>query len=128
MAVRGSGPYQAPGIPWITGSGANALGPGAEHRVQFPTVARSVLIASVDAENDTVRVHFNASGSGNVITGNHFYPLTQNRDAIVFNVKCTEVYVSNPSATESAGYTVVAELTNIETTDIAVLTGSGLTD
>jgi len=122
------GSYQVAGIPWITGSGADGLpGPG-EHKIEFPTVAKSVLVMLQDSTTtEPIRVHFNATGSGNVVGGNHFYPLSTDRDAFVFNTKCKEIYVSNPGSTTS-GYIVVAELTGIDRLEMFDLTGSGLTD
>jgi len=45
-----------------------------------------------------------------------------------FNVKCKEIYISNPDVSEAGSYTVVAELTGISTLEMFALTGSGLTD
>jgi len=120
------GSYQVSGVPWITGSGTNGLAAGTEHTITFPTVAKSVLVMLDDAASDDIRVHFNATGSGNVVSGNHFYTLTTNRDAVSFNVKCKEIYISNGGGAAS-GYVVVAELTGISAGEMFVLTGSGLT-
>ncbi len=123
------GSYQVSGVPWITGSGAEGLPSGAEHKIEFPTVAKSVLVMKFDAGvGAPLRVSFNSTGSGNVVGGNHFYPLTTDRDAISFGVKCKEIYVSNSSSVETSGYIVVAELTGISSDEMFSLTGSGLTD
>ena len=127
VVIKSRQSFSWPGIPWVTGSGNNGLAAQAEHRIQFPTVAKSVLVASIDSESDKLYVHFISSGSGNVITGSHYYPLTQNRDAVSFNVRCSEIYISNPSAAPS-GYVVVAELSDISTSELAALTGSGISD
>mgnify|MGYP003629547926 FL=1 len=123
------GSYQVSGNPWITGSGAEGLPNGAEHQITFPTVARSVTVMLSDATPgaDDIRVHFNSTGSGNVIAGNHFFPLTQNRDAITFDTKCKQIFISNDSGA-SSGYIVLADLTDIGVQNMLTLTGSGLTD
>lgn len=121
------GNYQVSGTPYITGSGADGLAAGAEDKIEFPFVTKSVLVMLDDTGNDDIRVHFNSTGSGNVVNGNHYFTLSTNRDSITFNVKCKEIYISNPSASGS-GYTVVAELTTIQTSEMYTLTGSGLTD
>jgi len=122
------GSYQVSGVPWITGSGGDGLPSGAEHKIEFPTVAKSVLVMLDDpTTTEPIKVHFNSTGSGNVVGGNHFYPLTNNRDAVSFGVKCKEIYISN-SGSLASGYIVVAELTGISSGEMFILTGSGLTD
>jgi len=122
------GSYQVAGVPWITGSGANGLPGDEEHKIEFPSVAKSVLVMLNDPTTfSPIIVSFNATGSGNVVGGNHFYPLDANRDAVSFGVKCKEIYISNTTATPS-GYIVVAELTGISCNEMFNLTGSGLTD
>ena len=122
------GSYQVSGVPGVTGSGVNGLGGNEEDKITFPSVVKSVTVINRDAQNDSLRVHFNSTGSGNVVGGNHFVALDVNRDGITFNVKCKEIYISNPSAVSASGYTVIAELTGISTNEMFVLTGSGLTD
>ena len=120
------GSYQISGIPWLTGS--NTLAAGAEDRIVFPRVARSVTVINTDpAAADDLRVHFNSTGSGNVVGGLHFVQLNNNNDSISFGVKCKEIFVSNAGAGVGA-YTVVAELTDIASDMMFQLTGSGLTE
>ena len=121
------GSYQISGNPWITGSGPNALLNGEEHQVVFPTVARSVTVMLFDIAGDQLQVHFNSTGSGNVIGGNHFWLLSINRDAITFETKCKEIFISNDGGFPS-GYIVAADLTDITPEMMPILTGSGLTD
>ena len=69
------GSYQVSGIPWITGSGANGLAVGAEDKITFPSVAKSVMVQLHDSNSDVIHVHFNSSGSnGGVYEGNHYLP------------------------------------------------------
>ncbi len=122
------GSYQVAGVPWITGSGAEGLPGSAEHKIEFPTVAKSVLVMLDDpTTTEPIKVHFNSTSSGNVVGGRHYYPLTANRDAVSFGVKCKEIYISN-SGSAASGYIVVAELTGISSNEMFTLTGSGLTD
>ena len=116
------GSYQVSGKPWITGSTVSS---GAEDRIQFPLVAKSITVINTDAGNDDIRVHFNSKDEANVISGNHYVTLTENRDSITINAKCKEIYLSAPGA--DASYTVIAELTSIESNSMYALTGSGLT-
>jgi len=121
------GSYQVSGIPWITGS--TALTPGSEDRIVFPRTVRSVTVINTDASNDDVLVHFNATGSGNVIGGLHFVALNSNNDSVSFGVKCREIFISAPLTNSgSTSYTAIGELTNIPSDQMFHLTGSGLTD
>ena len=127
------GSYQVSGVPWITGSGADGIAASTEDKITFPTVAKSVMVMLHDINSDNLHVHFNSSGSnGNVYDGNHYFILKDNRDSITFNVKCKEIYISNPPTSNggsgnASGYIVVAELTGINTLEMFNLTGSGLT-
>ena len=122
------GSYQVAGVPFITGSGTNLLKASTEHKITFPSIAKSVLVRLNDpSEDHAIRIHFNPTGSGDVYTGNHYVELTTDRDAFTFNVKCKEIYISNNHGTNHSGYVVVAELTGISPSEMFALTGSGLT-
>jgi hypothetical protein len=117
------GSYQIAAVPYITGSAALTV--GAEHQISFPSVARSVTVVLNSASTE-MKVHFNASGSGNIITGRHYVTLDSKEDAVSFNVRCKEIYVS--STTGTCTYTIIAELTSIGAGEMGALTGSGLTE
>lgn len=121
------GEYQASGIPYLTGSAATLLA-GEEHKIEFPTVTRTVTVINTDVAACPIHAHFNSKTGTNVSGGLHYVALTSVNDAMTFNVKCKEIYISNPDGAEAASYTVVAELTTIEAGLMFVLTGSGLTD
>ena len=120
------GSYQVSGVPWVTGS-AN-LPIGHEATIVFPNVARAVTIINKDPSgNDDIRVHFNATGSGDIVKGRHYITLDDKNDSITVAVKCKEIYISNPGTAASA-FELIAELTGIDTREMFALTGSGLTD
>tara|TARA_R110002060_G_scaffold41021_2_gene52413 strand:- start:2 stop:430 length:429 start_codon:yes stop_codon:yes gene_type:complete len=126
------GSYQVSGAPWVTGSGDGGLGVGVEHRIEFPAVAKSVTVINTDPNGggsaaDDLRVHFNSTGSGNVVGGNHFIPLYNQYQTVEISVKCKEIYISCPGP-DSGSYVVIASLTGINTNEMFELTGSGLTD
>ena len=121
--IANVGSYQVSGRPWITGS--TALGVGLEDQISFPAVAKSVTVIN-DSTVD-IRVYFNASGSGNVISGRHYVTLTQDRDSVDMGVRCSSIYIGNAGVT-AASYTVFAELTGIGVGEMTTLTGSGLTE
>ena len=123
------GSYQVAGRPYLTGS--TAIAPGAEDRIVFPTVAKAVTIINTDPSgNDALRIHYNStSDPGNVIAGLHFVTLSVARDSFTFTLKCKEIYISAPAANVGdSAYQLIAELTGIDDSQMAPLTGSGLTD
>jgi len=129
------GSYQVSGTPWITGSGAGGLAENTEIKVTFPRVTKSVMVLLDDSSgNDNIHVHFASSGSdANIYDGRHFFPLINDRDSVTFNVKCKEIWISNPPPTNggdgtASGFIVVAELTGIDPAEMFPITGSGITD
>ena len=129
VGLRNVGSYQISGHPFITGS-ADMGNAGAEHKVEFPFVAKSVTVVnsgSIDAADgkQAIRVHFNSTSSGDVIDAFHYIALDSNEDSFTFDVKCKEIYITNTHA--NAGFMLYASLTNIHTGSMYALTGSGLT-
>ena len=120
------GSYQVSGVPWITGS-VNGLLAGGEDKLSFPSVAKTITVINTDADDCDIHVHFNSKTRTDVTDGLHYVALTSDKDAFSFNVKCKEIYISNPDGAAAASYTVVAELTGINTVEMFSLTGSGLT-
>jgi hypothetical protein len=122
------GSYQVSGKPWITGS---TLPGTIEHQITFPSVAKAVTIINTEPSGDPgtadLRVHFNSTGSGNVVSGKHFVTLDDRKDSLTITCKCKEIFISNPGSTSSE-YQILVELTGISTNEMFVLTGSGLTD
>ena len=117
------GSYQIAGVPYITGSAALTV--GSEHHIVFPTVARSVQVV-MSGSTTELRVHFNPTGSGNVVGGRHYIVLDSFKNSVTMNTRCKEIYVSSQAGT--CDYTIIAELTGIETVDMTAITGSGLTE
>ena len=127
------GAYQVSGHPWITGSGTSGLKENTEHKITFPRVTKSVMVYLDDSSGqDNIHIHFNSSASvPDVYNGRHFFPLTSDRDSVTFNIKCKEMWISNPSANNGgdggdSGFIVVAELTGIPVEDMFAITGSGV--
>jgi len=134
--LQNVGSYMVSGVPWITGSTltGNAIsGPGqdnAQDTITFPYVTKSIMITRTGgsgSDND-LRVHFAATGSGNVISGKHFLTLTSTNSSTL-NVKCTQIFLSIAStSTDTATYEIAADLTAIPAARMFTLTGSGITE
>jgi len=125
------GSYQVSGVPWITGS-VNGLALGAEDKISFPTVAKAVTIINTDVGSTDIHVHFNSKTATDVSGGLHYVALNEQDSSFTFQMKCKEIYISAPawggrSGNTAASYTIVAELTGIDTFEMFNLTGSGLT-
>jgi hypothetical protein len=118
------GSFQVSGYPYVTGS--TNLDDGVEQKIDFPRVVKSITVINRAAPE--IRVHFNSKSSGNVYTGGHYISLPVSGDAVTFNIKCKEIYVSNASGTDNASYELFAEVTSIESAEMPTLTGSGLTE
>jgi len=129
VGINHVGSYQVSGIPWITGSSAQAK--GQESQWKFPKITKSITVINNSAQD--IRVHFASTGSdtgaSGVMTGSHFVLLNSAEDSYTFNVKANEVYISAPHAngSDNASFTIVAELTLIDVPLNFVLTGSGIT-
>lgn len=124
------GSYQVSGVPFVTGS--DNLDAGKEFKIEFGAVTKSILVRNPGTVD--LRVHFASTGSGNVYSGRHFLKLTgssgQGATISELNIecKCTEIYISNNTATDNAVYEVFAELTAIAPERMFTLTGSGITE
>ena len=124
VGLHNVGSYQVASLPWITGS--SALAADAEFPMEFPMVTKSITVINRGTED--IRCHFNSVSKGDVIDGNHFVLLDSKEDSYTFNVKAREFYVSTPASNGgNASFTVVAELTQINSGKMFELTGSGLT-
>jgi len=116
--------YAVSGIPFMTGATLSATD---EDAISFPFVTKAVTVINTGAA--AMRVHYNASSSGNVVGGFHFITLepagaTLPLSRFTFNAKCKEIFVSSTAGTT---YEVFAELTTVSTDQMYILTGSGLT-
>jgi len=118
------GSFQVSVYPYVTGS--TNLDDGVEQKIEFPRVVKSITVINRAAPE--IRVHFNSKSSGNVYTGGHYISLPVSGDAVTFNIKCKEIYVSNASGVNSGSYELFAEVTSIDSSEMPVLTGSGLTE
>ena len=129
VGINNVGSYQVSGLPWITGSSAQAK--GQESQWEFPKITKSITVINNSAQD--IRVHFASTGSdtgaSGVMTGSHFVLLNSAEDSYTFNVKAGEIYISAPHAngSDNASFTIVAELTLIDVPPNFVLTGSGIT-
>jgi len=120
------GSYQVSGHPFITGS---TLAAGAEMKVSFPFVTKTITVIQSASVATDLRIHFAATGSGNVVSGNHYIVLKANKENIEMNMKCKEVWLSAPSTNAATiGFVLHASLTRIDAARMWILTGSGITD
>ena len=127
--ISSVGQYQISGTPWVTGS--TNLDGGAEDEISLPYVSSyvEVRVGPTTIQNaGVVNVAFAASGSGDVVAGCHTITLDTNQPAWSADVKCTKLYISNPTGTDNLDYTVFAALTGIPGGQMWHLTGSGITD
>ena len=129
--LRNVGSYQVSGHPFLTGS-KNMGAAGTTTKISFPFVTKSITIIASgafgsQATENSFKVHFNPdTAPGEVLDSDHYLTLDSEEDSFTFDVKCKEIYLTAVST--SPRYQLYASLTNIPTTSMYDLTGSGLTD
>jgi len=131
VGLRNVGSYQVSGQPYITGS---ALALGEEKQITFPYVTKKITIIASGSQPGGaaggLRVHFAATGShtaeeNGVVTGLHYLQFDSHEDSMDLDVKCKEIWVSSPGG--ASNFFLYASLTNIPTSSMYALTGSGIT-
>ncbi len=121
--LQNVGSYQVGGTPYLTGGVVSTD----EVKIEFPQVTKNVLVSNTSGSIG-IRVHFNSTGSGNVISGHHYFTLSNKGDPVTFNQKCREIYISLETPGTDGSFELVADLTGIEADEMFALTGAGLTD
>ncbi len=121
--LQNVGSYQVGGTPQLTGGVVSTD----EVKIEFPQVTKNVLVSNTSGSIG-LRVHFNSTGSGNVISGHHYFTLSNKGDNVTFNQKCREIYISLETPGTDGSFELVADLTGIEADEMFALTGAGLTD
>ena len=126
------GSYQVSGTPYISGS--NGQVKNTQRHFTFPMVAKSIKVACYTQDDNgncpELRIHFNTNGGSSpaVVSGQHDFVLSGSVREVTLDVKCKEVFISTPDEGAFARhYRLYAELTQIPTSRMFALTGSGLT-
>ena len=123
--IHNVGSYQASGWPWLTASVFTGVA-DTEIKTSFPMVTKSITFIQ-SGSNAGARIHFVSTSSGPVVERRHYVSLNADGESLTMNVKCKEVYISVPGA-DSFAIEIQAELTNIPTSRMYTLTGSGHTE
>ena len=113
--------YQVSGKPFITGN--LDIDQNVEDKIVFPNVTKRIVIQNM-ADVD-LRVHFATTASTSVNSTSCFFTLPTTKDKLDIDVKCTEIYISNPTG-NTGKYELYAELTGISPEQMFALTGSGI--
>jgi hypothetical protein len=127
--IASVGSYQASGHPYVSGSNAPVA---AATTVSFrlPNVSKSITLLPLLAPTDSFSLHFAPAAAGPTVAADHGIPFPSiSQPAITIDVKCVDVYVTNPAVGPStAGFKFYASLTGIGPAQMFTLTGSGVTD
>tara|TARA_Y100000310_G_scaffold269537_1_gene282795 strand:- start:437 stop:934 length:498 start_codon:yes stop_codon:yes gene_type:complete len=116
--------YLVAGTPYVTGAATIAV--TSQHKIVFPRVAREVVVVNKAAPD--LRVYFTDMAAGtSTFDGLHYVTLTENRDSWTFRCKCKEIYIYNADGSDEGAYELYAEITHIDSDEMYILTGSGLT-
>ena len=137
VGLRSVGAYQVSGRPWVTGSASmSPTGNFGIHdgtttasgvmKLTFPYVTKTIYIQN-NSVGDRLAVYFNHPTSSGGVTGSterHFITVFAGQN-FTFDVKCKEVYIQALGSNQT--FELIADLTNIPTSSMYELTGSGLT-
>ena len=129
--LQNVGSYLVSGRPYITGSfidsADGAIASGAELKVQFPKVTKSLTLWNYSTGGSTkLRLTFVPTGSiSNYATGGNYIELAQD-ESITISAKCKEVYLS--AVAGEARWKLYASLTEIPKERMYALTGSGISE
>lgn len=116
--------YLVAGTPFLTG--AATIAPQTQEKIEFPRIAREVVVVNKSAAD--LRVYFTDKEDGtSTFEGLHYVTLTENRDSFTFRCKCKEIYIYNVDGSSAGAYELYAEITHIDKSEMYTLTGSGLT-
>ncbi|HCT54717.1 MAG TPA: hypothetical protein DF712_19915 [Balneola sp.] len=113
--------YQVSGRPFLTGN--LDIDNDVEDKIVFPAVTKRIVIQNM-ADVD-LRVHFHSTASSRVNETSCYFTLPTTKDKLDIDVKCTEIYISNPTG-NNGKYELYAELTGISPEQMFALTGSGI--
>ena len=138
VGLRNVGSYQVSGHPYTTGSKiwpqyliddashTPSNGTLNQHEINFPYVTKSFTLYNTSSPAKILRVHFeNTASQTNV---NH-YVSVGGGESFTFETKCTKIYITgNRPNNWSYTYNLYGSLTNIPTSRMFDLTGSGISD
>jgi hypothetical protein len=140
VGLRNVGSYQVSGIPWVTGSSGFTANKTVKH--SFPYVTKSFTVINNGTVDLFLHFHsgsltFTSDGIGGAQaytatdpwkTGGHYVTVPSVQGAVTMDVKVKEFYLSNSDGSTAGKYQVFAELTNIPTSRMFHLTGSGISE
>ena len=109
--------FQSSALPWVTASVAPNISGVNPMRLDFPKVTRFVTFANGDAVTKKLRIGFTRNGMSN-----GFYYLLEGGQQITLELRVKEVYVAGDST--NAPFSICAGLTNINSRDMPVLSGT----
>ena len=142
VGLRNVGSYEVSGVPWIGQFGVSGSSlvsaPNDELNVKFPYVAKSVTIRTIyglDGSKDAqtaydMRMHlasvYDGSTRNQVQDGLHFWLIEPQGKERTFTGKFKELFFSMARSDSSVYFELYAELTNIPTSSMYTLSGSGI--
>ena len=138
--LRNVGSYQVSGTPWVTGSASTTAFTGQEvHRFSFPKVTKSFTVINTGTQDIYLTFSTTRTFTADGITGEqtyvssddqydkyHYITVPAEGGSVTMNMKCKEIYLANPHASNTTGYQIFAELTQIPTGSMFTLTGAGI--
>jgi len=109
--------FMGSGLPWVISSTATAT----VTKHSFDKVTKHLKISNLAADGVYLRVGFTENGINGV--GANYYYKVNGGQAFEFDARIKEVFILKDGATNAA-YSLYAELTNIDSDMMPILTGS----
>ena len=108
--------YMISGLPWVTSSIATG---GTTFGYQFDKLSKHIIVANNDSAGKYLRVGFTKNG---VEKGNYFR--INGGSTVEFDTRVKEIYVRADNNADSPPFSLFAELVNVDSSMMPVLTGS----
>lgn len=109
--------FSSSALPWVTASIAPAS--GSPTRFNFQRISRFITVANHDATpTNTLSVGFTRNG---IIGSNKFF--IAGGQTMTFELRVKELYIQGEGGTPN--FSVLAGLTNVDSSSMGILSGSG---
>jgi len=120
--------YLISGLPFVTSSVTNELNgtTGNVAKISFPFVTSAIAVTTFGSTGGTIRLGFTENGVKGTETHSYItLPVVNNvpTTSPQFKLRCKEIYL-RADGSSTAGFSVYAELTDIDTSLLPILTGS----
>lgn len=113
--------WQPTGRPYLRSATIDA---GDTHHIEFPQVTNELLILSRASAD--LKLYFADPATTDAEAEGYEFELTNNRDGFSLRVACKELWIKNTEVAQAGGYTLAAELSELDSSKFPTLAGDGI--